>query len=406
MDLEELKNKIKELETNAIKFDKLEEYQKAFDLYKQVANEINYLLKNDKNLYNKEDYIKKAKSYILRAKEIKQKILNKIVEKKDEINDEEIILKIINKEIPKVKWEDIIGHEKAKEILKEDLILPFKFPQLFKGKRKPWKSILLFGLQGVGKRLLAKAVANEFQGNFFFVSVAEIVGKYLEKSEHIIKDLFDLARKKKPSVILWDEIDSVMSERSENDFTRKIKALILIEIDNILNEEGILFLSVTCYPWGLDHSFIKKFQKKIYLSYPELDSRKKMFQFYLKDTPNTLTEEQFEYLAEKTNYYSGSDISTLCQQANFEPVTKCLISEYFKKIPGINGFKWNYTPCDENEPGAMKMKMTELPEIKALLPPKVEYKDFIDVLKRNKVDFCYYNLEKMEKFNEEFGEKD
>lgn len=203
-----------------------------------------------------------------------------------------------------------------------------------------------------------------------------------------------------------DEIDSFMSERSENDFTRKIKTLILIEIDNILNEEGILFLSATCIPWGLDHSFIKKIQKKIYLLYPELDSRKKMFQFYLKDTPNTLTEEQFEYLAEKTDYYSGSDISTLCQEAIFEPVRKCQIAEYFKKIPGINGFKWNYTPCDENEPGTMKMKMTELPEIKALLPPKVEYKDFIGVLKRNRGYFCYHNLEKMEKFNEEFGEKD
>ena len=412
MDLEELKNKIKELATNAVKFDKLEEYQKAFDLYKQVANDINILIKNDKNLNNKEEYIKKAKSYILKAKEIKEKILNK-KEKKDEIedNEEEIISKIINKEIPKVKLEDVIGLEKAKEILKEAIIYPYKFPNLYQGKQKPWKSILLYGPPGTGKSLLAKAVANEFQGNFFYVSAANIVSKYFGKSEYILKKLFDLARKKKPSVIFMDEIDSIMSERSENesDSTRNIKSLIISEIGNILNEEGILFLCNSNIPWLLDHVLIAKIQKKIYILYPDFDARKKMIKYSLNDTPNTLTEEQYDDLASKTgnnyNPFSGSGIFSICQDAIFEPVRKCQRAEYFKKIPGINGFEWNYTPCDENEPGAIKMKMTELPDTKALLPPKVEYQDFIDVLKR--IRGCYFSdpLKKYEEFKEKFGDE-
>ena len=305
MNSEELKIKIADLESNAIKFDKLEDYQKSFDLYKQVANDINFLIKNDKNLNNKEEYIKKAKSYILRAKEIKEKILNK-KEEKDEINDEEIISELIDKKIAKIKWEDIIGLEKAKEILKEAVIYPYKYPNLYKGKLKHWKTILLYGPPGIGKSLLAKAVATEFQGNVFYAHVGIIVSKYLGKSEHFIKLLFDLARKKKPSVIFFDEIDLFMSARSENesDSTRRIKSLILSEIDNILNnEEGILFLSATSIPWSLDHALISKFQKKIFITFPDEDSRKKMFQYYLKDTPNTLTEEQYEYLAQKT----GSD---------------------------------------------------------------------------------------------------
>ena len=203
-----------------------------------------------------------------------------------------------------------------------------------------------------------------------------------------------------------DEIDSIMSARSENenDYTRRIKSLLLIEIGNILDEEGIFFLGSSCLPWDLDHALIAKFQKKIYIKLPDEDNRKKIFQFYLKDTPNTLTEEQYEYLAQKTNYYSGSDISTLCQDAIFGPVRKIQSAEYFKKIPGINGLKYNYTPCDENEPGAIKMKMTDIPEAKALLLPKVEYNDFIEALRRNN-GYPNPNDSKIyEKFREEYGE--
>ena len=411
MNSEELKIKIADLESNAIKFDKLEDYQKSFDLYKQVANDINFLIKNDKNLNNKEEYIKKAKSYILRAKEIKEKILNK-KEEKDEINDEEIISELIDKKIAKIKWEDIIGLEKAKEILKEAVIYPYKYPNLYKGSRKHWKTILLYGPPGTGKSLLAKAVATEFQGNAFYAHVSIIVSKYLGKSEHFIKLLFDLARKKKPSVIFFDEIDLFMSARSENesDSTRRIKSLILSEIDNILNnEEGILFLSATSIPWSLDHALISKFQKKIFITFPDEDSRKKMFQYNLKDTPNTLTEEQYEYLAQKTGSdycpYSGSDISSLCQDAIFEPIRKCQNAEYFKKIPGINGFEWNYTPCHKNETGAIKMKLFEIPDAKLILPPKVEYNDFIEALKRIRGCFHGDPLGKYEKFREEFGDE-
>ena len=96
-----------------------------------------------------------------------------------------------------------------------------------------------------------------------------------------------------------------------------------------------------------------------------------MFELNLKGTPNTLTDDQLEDLAAKTDGFSGSDISTLTQDAIFEPVRKCQNADFFKKIPGVNGMQWNYVPCNGNEPGAMRMKMTELPDAKALLPPKV-----------------------------------
>ena len=110
-------------------------------------------------------------------------------------------------ETPNVKWSDVAGLEKAKEALKEAVVLPIRFPQLFQGKRKPWKGILLYGPPGTGKSYLAKAAATETGGKFFSVSAANIVSKWMGESERLVKALFDLARKNKPAVIFLDEIE-------------------------------------------------------------------------------------------------------------------------------------------------------------------------------------------------------
>ena len=395
MDLEEFKNQIKELEANAMIFDIFKEYQKAFDLYKQAANQINIFIKSNKNLSCKEKYVEKAKSFILRAKEIKEKInlpSNKV------------------QEIPKVKWEDIVGLEKAKEALKEAAIFPVKFPKLFQGKRKPYKGILLYGPQGSGKSLLAKAVATEIPENFIFVSCANILSKGMEEPELLIKYLFDLARKKKPAIIFFYEIDSVMGRKhDESEVISRFQKEFLIQMQDKSNDnEEILVLSESNYPWALDPAIIKIFQKKIYIPLPEFDDRIKLIQLKLKDIPNTLNDQQIKDLAEYTSSscYSCCDIESLCLDAEFEPVRKCQEAEYFKKMPGNNEFGYNYVPCSQNEPEAMKMTMLELPEPKALLPPKVEFEDFKKCLGRVRVDGVGLDFQKFKEFNEEFGQED
>ncbi len=419
MDVEAIRNQVKAYATDAVKFDKLEEYEKAYDFYVKAANQIQLLIKYDQNPYSKKIYVEKAKEYVMRAKEIKEKKLDKKNDKKDgggkdgETDEEKKKLEeqlsgCIVQEKPNVKWEDVAGLEKAKEALKEAVIFPIKFPQLFQGKRKPWKGILLYGPPGTGKSFLAKAAATETHGNFFSVSAANIVSKWMGESEKLIKGLFDLARRNKPAVIFLDEIDSVMGARSdnENDATRRIKTEFLIQMQGVGNDdEGILVLGATNIPWALDPAVRRRFQKKIYISLPELDARKVMFDLNLKGTANTLTEEQVEDLAARTDGFSGSDISTLTQDAIFEPVRKCQTAEFFKKIPGVNGMPWNYVPCNGNEPGAMRMTMTEIPDSKALLPPKVVYEDFLIALKRNKATVDQKDLDKQEEFTREFGQE-
>ena len=153
-------------------------------------------------------------------------------------------------EKPNIKWSDVAGLEAAKEALKEAVILPIKFPHLFTGNRKPWRGILLFGppgiyitspfnythlifVSGTGKSYLAKAVATEANNSTFFsVSSSDLVSKWLGESEKLVKNLFEMAREQKPSIIFIDEIDSLTSSRSDNESesARRIKTEFLVQM--------------------------------------------------------------------------------------------------------------------------------------------------------------------------------
>merc|ERR1719468_772924 len=118
-------------------------------------------------------------------------------------------------ETPNVKWTDVSGLEAAKEGLKEAVVLPIRFPQLFDEVRQPWRGILLYGPPGTGKSFLAKACATECEGTFFSISSSDLVSKWMGESEKLIKQLFKMAREKKPSIIFIDEVDSLCGSRSE-----------------------------------------------------------------------------------------------------------------------------------------------------------------------------------------------
>jgi len=133
-------------------------------------------------------------------------------------------------EKPNIKWSDVSGLETAKEGLKEAVIMPVKFPQLFKGPRQPWSGILLYGPPGTGKSFLAKACATECDSTFFSVSSSDLVSKWQGESERLVKQLFELARARKPSMIFIDEVDSLCGKRSEgeNESSRRIKTEFLV----------------------------------------------------------------------------------------------------------------------------------------------------------------------------------
>ena len=414
VDIPSLRNEVKVLAEKAVNADKCEDYDNALTYYTKAAEKLNYIRKYDENQYNKEVYKKKAIEYINRAKEIKAANEKKKIasekggggEDEESKKLEEQLSGCLVSEKPNVKWSDVAGLEKAKEALKEAVVLPIKFPQLFQGKRQPWKGILLYGPPGTGKSFLAKAAATETGGKFFSVSAANIVSKWMGESEKLIKGLFDLARKNRPAVIFLDEIDSVLSARSdnENDATRRLKTEFLIQMQGVGNDDkGILVLGATNIPWGLDPAVRRRFQKKIYIGLPDAEARKVMFQLNLGKTANQLTDEQFDDLAERTEGYSGSDIATLTQDAIYEPIRKCESATHFMRV-NKDGKEY-YVPCSPSAPGAIQMKMHDMANPEMLLPPDVCYEDYILALKKIKPTVSEKDLEKQEEFTREFGQE-
>ena len=360
-----------------LKEDKNEE---AVKFYKKAITSIENLIKYDENKYNKPVYEENKKKVEKKIEEIeskKKKIANK--EGGDGNSEDDALKKQLEgclvTEMPNVSWDDVAGLENAKQALKEAVILPIQYPQLFEGKRQPWKGILLYGPPGTGKSYLAKAAATETKGRFFSVSAANIVSKFMGESERLLKALFELARKNKPAVIFIDEIDSVLSARSEgeNEATRRLKTEFLIQMQGVgKDDKGILVLGATNIPWGLDPAVRRRFQKKIYISLPEANARKLMLKLNLGDTYNDLTDEQFTILGNLTKGYSGSDIYNLTQDAIYGPLRKCQRATHFKNLDPNH-----IVPCSPSDPGARELKINEIEHPESLVAPVVTFEDFI-----------------------------
>lgn len=317
-------------------------------------------------------------------------------------------------EKPNIKWDDVAGLEGAKEALKEAVILPIKFPHLFKGKRTPWRGILLFGPPGTGKSYLAKAVATEANNSTFFsISSSDLVSKWLGESEKLVKSLFSLAREHKPSIIFIDEIDSLCGSRSENESeaARRIKTEFLVQMQGVGNDnEGILVLGATNIPWTLDSAIRRRFEKRIYIPLPEEHARSFMFKLHLGSTPNDLTEADFVVLGKKTDGYSGADISIIVRDALMQPVRRVQSATHFKKVRGSS---WEnpgvvvedlLTPCSPGDPNAVAMTWVDVPGEK-LLEPVVSMPDMLRSLSNTKPTVNEQDLDKLKKFTEDFGQE-
>ena len=307
----------------------------------------------------------------------------------------------------KLSWKDIIGLKQAKEALREAIVLPILYPQLFEGTRKPWKGILLYGPSGTGKTVLAKATSNETEGNFISVSASNMVSKFMGESERLVKGLFDLARQKKPAIIFIDEIDSVMSARSEgeNDATRRLKTEFLIQMQGVGNQDdGILVLGATSVPWDLDPAVRRRFQKKIYIGLPDEETRAGIFKVHLGDTYNNLKEEDFKKLAKQTEGFSGSDIATLSQEAILEPLRRVQEARHFVKRTLPDG-DFQYEVADASTPGAFQGTMYDIEDPDKLIAPDVLMSDYQKALKHIKPTIDQKTLVQYKKFTDEFGQE-
>ncbi|XP_031952940.1 katanin p60 ATPase-containing subunit A-like 2 isoform X10 [Corvus moneduloides] len=306
---------------------------------------------------------------------------------------------VVSKDIylhkPNVKWDDIIGLDAAKRLVKEAVVYPIKYPELFTGILSPWKGLLLYGPPGTGKTLLAKAVATECNTTFFNISASTIVSKWRGDSEKLVRVLFELARYHAPSTIFLDELESVMSQRGtapggEHEGSRRMKTELLVQMDGLAQSDDLVFVlaasNLPCYRQGsccqshvstprcaetlsssacreLDSAMLRRLEKRILVDLPSEEARRVMIQHWLPPLSNSggvklRTDLDYSLLSQETNGYSGSDIKLVCKEAAMRPVRKI------------------FDALENHQPGNSNLPMIQLDTITTA--------DFLDVITHTK----------------------
>ena len=239
----------------------------------------------------------------------------------------QVIQRDILETAPSVQWSDVAALDDAKQLLKEAVVMPMKYPQFFTGRLRPWKGILLFGPPGTGKTMLAKAVATECNTTFFNISASSIVSKWRGDSEKLVRMLFDMARHFAPSTIFLDELDSIMSQRTssgqEHEGSRRMKTELMIQMDGLVRDTTpgaqVFVLGASNTPWDLDDAILRRLEKRILVGMPTAAARALMFKSTLEGHIDE-TAVDFTALVESTDGYTGSDINVICREAMMRTV--------------------------------------------------------------------------------------
>ncbi|KAI8128142.1 hypothetical protein FF38_08187 [Lucilia cuprina] len=255
---------------------------------------------------------------------------------------------IINDDL-KLKWSDICGNNKAVEIIKEAVLMPLNYPQLFNNGLKPWRSVLLHGPPGSGKTLLAKVLYSETKQKvtFFNITSSIVVSKWRGESEKLLKVLFHVAMKQAPSIIFLDEIEGLTSKRdrcADHESSKRFKNELLQLMDGLEQSTmGLFILASTNLPWEIDQAFLRRFEKKVLVQLPNEVERAMMIGKLLPLNVK-LTEQQMSTLVTMSEGFTGDEIRLACKEIAMQMVRKITNvklkgEKAVEEIPVENAFK-------------------------------------------------------------------
>ncbi|XP_053696607.1 katanin p60 ATPase-containing subunit A-like 2 [Sabethes cyaneus] len=221
------------------------------------------------------------------------------------------------------RWDQIKGLDSAIKLLKESVVTPLQYPQLFVGLTKPWRCVLLHGPPGTGKTLLARTLCSETRGSitFFNATAATLISKWRGESEKLIRVLYDVAKFYAPSIIFIDEFDGLASRRDsvgEHEASKRFKNEFLSLIDGLdsgADDERVFLLASTNIPWEIDPAFLRRFEKKILIDLPDVAGRRAIINELLPESSDWgLT--QMDELDSTTKHFTGDEIRIVCKEAS------------------------------------------------------------------------------------------
>jgi transitional endoplasmic reticulum ATPase len=222
-------------------------------------------------------------------------------------------------ERPKIAFADVGGMSAVKEEISMKILLPLKFPEMYKAYGKTaGGGILMYGPPGCGKTYLARATAGEIGAGFLAIGINDVLDMWTGQSERNLHQLFEQARDNQPCVLFFDEVDALGGRRSDmnSGTARQLINQFLSEMDGVnRSNEGVLVLAATNAPWHVDPAFRRpgRFDRVLFVPPPDAEARAEILRIHLRDKPQESIE--FAQIAKKTDSFSGADLKAVIDQA-------------------------------------------------------------------------------------------
>ncbi len=263
----------------------------------------------------------------LEADEIDAETLEKLEVTKTDFKDalkgiEPSALREVFVEVPDVSWDDVGGLENTKERLRETIQWPLEYPEVFEQMdMQSAKGVLMYGPPGTGKTLLAKAIANESQSNFISIKGPELLNKFVGESEKGVREVFAKARENAPTVVFFDEIDSIAGERGRNmgdsGVGERVVSQLLTELDGLEELEDVVVIATTNRPDLIDAALLRpgRLDRHVHVPVPDEEGRRKILEVHTRDKP-LADDVDLDSLARRMEGYVGADIEAVAREAS------------------------------------------------------------------------------------------
>jgi transitional endoplasmic reticulum ATPase len=230
-------------------------------------------------------------------------------------------------ETPETDFDDVGGLEAAKTTLTETIEWPISHPELFEATNTAAPSgILLYGPPGTGKTLLARAVASESDVNFVHVAGPELIDKYVGESEKAVREVFERARQAAPSIVFFDEIDAIATERQgEDDATERVVSQLLSELDGLADNPNLVVLAATNRREMLDPALLRPGRLETHVEVPDPDrpARREILRIHTEGKP-VAEEVDLDVLASELVGATGAELESLAREASMRAIREAV----------------------------------------------------------------------------------